>query len=116
MINPITLVVEILKAALDVPVSTEIPADRATRLVTVALDGDESDEFVLRPRVTLTCWGLTDKDAQQIAVSCVDALREESLDHPYLSSADLETMSRDLWTKTGQSRYLVEMNLTINVE
>ena len=116
MIDPIALVVGILKAALDVPVSTEIPTDRATRLVTVALDGDESDEFVLRPRVILTCWGATDKDAQRIAVTAIDILREESLDHPYLSSADLETMSRDLWTKTGQSRYLVEMNLTINVE
>lgn len=118
MIDSIMLVVGILNDALDVPVGTEIPSnvtsDVPRELVTVALDGDLSDEFLQRPRMTLTCWGKTNKEAHALAVACVDALRDESLDHPYLANVDLETMSRDLWTRTGQSRYLVVVELTID--
>lgn len=118
MIDSITLAVGILNGALDVPVGTEIPAnvtaDVPRELVTVALDGDLSDEFLQRPRLTLTCWGKTDKEAHALAVACVDALREESLDNPYLANVDLETMSRDLWSRTGQSRYLAVVELVID--
>lgn len=116
MIDPNELVIGILSDALAVPVTTEMPTDRNPRCVVVAQDGDESDEFVLRPRMNLMCWGDNDPDARMIAVACIDVLREASLDHPYLSSADLETLSRDLWTKTGQSRYLAAVELTINYD
>lgn len=110
------LVVSILAEALDVPVSTEVPATRPDRLVTVDLSGDQSDEFVLRPRYALTCWGASDKDAHGIALSAVQALQEAALDHPHLFAAQLETMSREEWSRTGQSRYLCEVDLTINTD
>lgn len=120
MIDAISLAISILQEAVAVPVSTEIPTDATSdvphELVSVALDGDTSDEFVLRPRLTLTCWGKTDPEAHALAVACVDALRDASLDHPYLSNVDLETMSRDLWSRTGQSRYLVVVELIINTD
>ena len=45
-----------------------------------------------------------------------DALREEALTHPYLSAAQLETLSRDEWTSTGQARYFARLQLTINTD
>lgn len=114
--NPVTLTVGILKDALEIPVTTEVPANAPDQLVTVALEGDRSTEFLLEPRITLSCWGTTDKEAQSIASACVDAMREAALDHPYLTDVQLETMSRDLWTKAGRSRYYCELNLYINVD
>ena len=114
--DPTELVVGILSDALAVPVSTDIPADRPDRLVLVDLTGDQSDEFLLMPRYALTCWGATDKDAHGIAMSAVDALRDASLDHPYLSAVQLETMSREEWSRNGQSRYVAEVDLVINTD
>ena len=114
--NPIDLVVEILSEEMDVPVSTEVPNDRPARFIAVSLEGDASDALILRPRIALTCWGATDRDAHGIAVTAIDALREVALDHEYLSSVDLETMSREEWSRTGQSRYLVLLELTINID
>lgn len=116
MIDPNALVVGILSDALAVPVTTELPSERNPRCVVVAQDGDTSTEFVQRPRMNLMCWGNNDPDARTIAVSCIDALRDASFDHPYLSNVDLETMSRDLWSKTGQSRYLAVVELIINTD
>lgn len=112
----IGMVLEILTGALDVPVTTEIPPDRSGRLVMVALDGDNSTPYVLRPTIGLTCWGASDRDAMGIALDAVAALQEASLDHDLLSSAQLESMSRDEWTRTGQGRYYALVNLTINTE
>ena len=114
--DPTTLVVGILSDALDVDVSTDVPEDRPVRFVAVDLAGDQSDEYLLRPRYALTCWGSSDKDAHSIAVSCVDALREAAMDHEYLSAAQMESMARDGWGRTGQARYLLEVDLTINID
>lgn len=114
MIDPIELVVSILSDEMEVPVNTERPPDRPLRFVQVFLGGDQSDEFFLAPRIDLLCWGATDKEAHGIARSAVDALQMASLDHPYLSSVRLESMGRDEWTKTGQARYLAEVDLFIN--
>ena len=113
--DDIALVVGILQDALNVPVSTEVPAQRPTRLITVALTGDRSDEFLRRPTVSLTVWGRSDADAHSLALSAWHALTDAAQTHDLLSSADLQTMSRDEWTNTGQSRYLVEIDLTINI-
>ena len=114
--DPIQLAVEILKENVDAEVSTELPKYRPPRYVMVGLDGDESTPFLLRPRLALTCWGASDRDANQLAISAVEALRDAALDHPYLSSCDLETMSREEWSRNGQSRYLAIIELTINVD
>lgn len=111
----IALVVGILQDALNVPVSTEIPAQRPTRFVNVSLTADQSDEFLRRPTVSLTVWGRTDADAHGLALSAWHALTDAAQTHDLLSSADLQTMSRDEWTATGQARYLVEIDLTINI-
>lgn len=113
--DDIALVVGILRDALDVDVSTEVPSDRPTRFVSVALTGDQSDMFLRRPTVSLTVWGRTDADAHGLALSALHALTDAAKTHDTLSSVDLQTMSRDEWTATGQSRYLVEVDLTINI-
>lgn len=114
------LVVDILSEALTVPVSSDMRRERdhvlPTRYVLVSKSGDQSDEYLLRPRYALTCWGTSDKDAHGIALSAVQALQEAALDHPYLFAAQLETMSREEWSRTGQSRYLCEVDLTINTD
>lgn len=113
--DPIALTVSILSEALPtVPVQTEVPEDRPDRMVVVSLDGGTGDGFILRPRIGLTCWGRTDMDANGIATACISALSDAALDHPYLSHVALETISREEWGRNGHSRYLVELDLTIN--
>ena len=113
--DDIALVVGILQGAFPtVPVSTEVPASRPSRFITVSLTGDQSDVLIHRPTVSLTVWGTTDADAHGLAVSAFHALADAANTHPLLSSADMQTMARDEWTNTGQARYLVEIDLTIN--
>lgn len=112
--DDIALVIEVLAEALDVPVSTEIPPERPGRLITVSLASDNSDMLIHRPMMALTVWGSSDPDAHGLAVSAYHALTEAAQTHPLLSSAVLNTMSRDEWTRDGQSRYLVEVELVIN--
>ena len=119
--DPIEMVVGILSDALDATVSTEMPgtakspASLPCRYVMVALAGDMSTELLLMPRMALTCWGTSDRDAHSLAVSAWQALAEAATEHPLLSSCQLETMSRDEWGNTGASRYFMELDLTINV-
>lgn len=116
MTDDIALVVDLLQDAFPtVPVSTEIPATRQTRFINVALTADQSDMFIRRPTVALTVWGRTDADAHGLALSAFHVLADAAQTHELLSSADLQTMSRDEWTNTGQARYLVEVDLTINI-
>lgn len=112
----IELAVSILKESLDVPVGTEIPRDRPRRFVMVDLEGDQSTPYLLRPRIALTCWGATDKDARGIALSALEALQEAAEYHPYLFDVSLETMSREEWSRNGQGRYLALIDLTINTD
>lgn len=116
MVDDIALVVDILQDAFPtVPVSTEIPPNRpSSRFINVALSADQSDMFLRRPTVALTVWGRTDADAHGLALSAFHVLADAAQMHDLLSSADLQTMSRDEWTNTGQARYLVEVDLTIN--
>lgn len=116
MTDEVSLVVGILQDAFPtVPVSTEIPPNRPSRFINVALSADQSDMFVRRPTVSLTVWGRSDEDAHGLALSAFHAIAEAAQTHDLLSSADLQTMSRDEWTSTGQARYLVEVDLTINI-
>lgn len=110
------LVVGILSDALDVPVSTEIPMERPDRLAMVSLDGDSSDDLILRPRYAITCWGASDLDAHGIAISALHALTDAAQDHPYLSHASMESMARDEWGRDGQARYILTVDLTINAD
>lgn len=112
----VALAVEILKESLDVPVGTDMPRDRPQRFVLVDLEGDDSTPFLLSPRLALTCWGNNDRDAHSIALSAVEALQDAAEDHPYLFDVELETMSRDEWTRNGHGRYLAAVNLTINID
>lgn len=116
MLDATNIVLGILRGALSVDVTTDIPKDRPGRLVLVDLTGDQSDAFILRPRYTLTCWGESDSDAHGIALSAVQALQEASMGHALLSSCDLETMSREEWSRNGQSRYMAVVDLTINTD
>lgn len=112
----VKLAVGILSEALVAPVSTEVPPDRPERMVNVALDSMQSDGFLLTPRLMLTCWGTSDRDAFGLATSAVDALREAALDHDYLSAVDLESMAREEWSRTGQSRYMALVTLYVNTD
>ena len=110
------LVVDLLSESLTVPVSTDMPRNRVERMVLVDLSGDQSTPFLLMPRYDLTCWGSSDRDAHGIALSAVQALQEAALDHPYLSDCQLETMSREEWSRDGQGRYLAVVQLVINTD
>lgn len=110
------LVLDVLKDALSVPVSTDMPKNREERYILVDLSGDASTPFLLQPRYTLTCWGASDPDAKGIALSAVEALQEAAEDHPYLSACTLETLSREEWSRNGHSRYLAFVDLVINIE
>lgn len=112
----VELTVTILRESLEVPVGTEMPRDRPVRHIMVSLDGDESSPLLLRPRIGLTCWGTTDKDARGIALSAVDALQAAAEVHPYLFDAALETMSREEWNRNGPGRYMAIISLTINTD
>ena len=116
MTDCIGIVRSILEEALTVPVMTDIPEERPARMVMVDLEGDSSTPYVLRPRLAITSWGRTDRDALGIAVSAVEALREASLDHDLLSAVELESVSREEWSRTGQSRYYALVTLTINTQ
>lgn len=114
--DPIELVVDLLKDGVNAPVFTEMPTDRPTACVQVSQGGDRSTELLLQPRINLLVWGESDVAARTLAVACVDCLRDAALDHELLSSAQLESMSRDEWTRTGHARYFVELDLVINIE
>lgn len=118
--NTTKLVLDVLSDALAVPVSTDMPATRdhvtPSRYVLVDLSGGQSDGIILRPRYDLTCWGTTDRDAHGIAISAVQALQDAALDHPYLSACQLETLSREEWSRNGQGRYLAIVDLVINTD
>lgn len=116
MIDATELVVGILRESLDVPVSTEIPAQRPQRLVVVVQEGGPSTPFLSQPRYSLTCWGESDPDAKRMAQACVDALWDAALDHPYLSACTHVSTTRDEWTSTGQARYYVTVDLTVNTD
>lgn len=113
MPDPKELVVSLLSDELTIPVSTEVPAERPAELVTVETD-DQSDGYVIASRCYLTCWGKSDRDAHGIAMACVDILWDAAMEHPLLSSAQLESVARDRWARTGQARYEVVLDLTIN--
>lgn len=116
MIDTTKLVIDILTDALNVPVSTDMPTDRAEQLVLVDQSGDQSTPYLLMPRYDLTCWGLSDRDAKGIAISAVQALQNATFDHPYLSECQLETLSREEWSRNGQGRYLAVVDLVINTD
>ena len=113
--DDIAMVIEILADALDCHVSTEVPAKRPERLVMVAQTGDTSTTLLHTLEVSLTCWGKNDYDARNLALSASHALTDAALDHPLLSSAALQSITRDEWTTTGQARYLAIMDLVFNV-
>lgn len=110
------LVVDILSDELDVPVQTDIPLTRPSRLVLVVQESDQSDMFLLRPGYTITCWGTSDMDARSIAISALHALTDAAEDDKYLSAVTLETLARDEWTSTGQARYALAVTLTVNID
>lgn len=117
--DPITIALDVLREAFpDVRVTTEVPMgrERPDRLVAVTLEGMESDGLLARARVDVICWGRSDRDAFGMATLAADALRDAALDHPFLSSAGLDSLARDEWTATGQARYFAAMTLHINTD
>lgn len=116
--DPNELTVQLLRDALDgVKVSTEMPADRPSAdYVGVYRNGGYEDPFLLQPRYDLVCWSDSDKHAYSLAMSAVEALWAAAAEHPYLSACQLETLSRDEWSKTGQARYVATVSLVINTD
>lgn len=114
------LTVGLLQEAFEsVPVSTELPMGRQNapeRLVVVTLAGGPDDGFLAMPLMGITCYGATDRDAFNMAKFAADTLAEAAEDHPYLSAAENESISRDEWTTTGQARYYALVRLYINTD
>lgn len=116
--DPNALMVDLLADALDgVKVSTEMPTNRPqTSYVGVYRNGGYEGPFLLQPRYDLVCWSDSDKNAYSLAMSAVEALWAAAETHPYLSACQLETLSRDGWSKTGQARYVATVSLLINTD
>lgn len=115
--NPVSMTVGILSDAFDgVRVSTEVPTNRPERLVVVTLEGATGDEFLMVASVGITCWGRDDRDAFGMANHAWESLRDASLDHPWLSATELDSIARDEWTSTGQARYYTRAVLYINTD
>ena len=55
-----------LKRTIDVPVSSEVPATRPARFVTVGRVGGSDVELISNPRVDIDAWGSSDLDASTI--------------------------------------------------
>lgn len=116
MSNAVSITVSILQQALrNVPVSTEVPQARPRSFVMVAQTASEGDAFIERPTMSLTCWGESDAPAYSLALSCLEALQDAAETHPQLSAVSLDTLSRDEWGATGASRYMLQLQLTINI-
>lgn len=115
-LDSVGIVVAVLRAALPgIKVSTEMPARRPGRAVMVAQVGGTCDEFTDRPRIEMTCWGTSDTDARTLAMDAVLALSDAAEAHPYLSSSEMETISRDEWTQDGSARYRAVADLVVNL-
>lgn len=116
--DAVQIVVNILNESLTgAIVCTEIPPEPPKKAtVMVSQTGGEMGEFIDRPIMTLLCWGGSDKEAYSFSTAVFHSLAEASNVHPFLSAAELVTMSRDEWSATGQSRYMLEIKLTINKE
>lgn len=117
--DPNKLVIDVINACLsDVVVSTELPPEGTQSLpyIMVSRTGGTDSEFVLSPVMTLMCWESTDSNAYSLAIAVKEALQKAAEDHPYLSSVEFLSLSRDQWSASGQSRYALQVRLTINVE
>lgn len=116
MIDETQLCIDILKSALtDVEVSSELPFEHPCgSYVQVSRTGGDESEELATPIMTFICWGKSDVQAKALAADCVHAMADQAKIDPLLSDSRLITMSRDEWTATGQSRYMVQLKLTIN--
>lgn len=114
--DPNSLCVSILSKALrGVEVSTEVPHARPRGpFVQVSRTGGDRLDFIDRPIMTLICWASSDSSAYALGIDCVHELERQAAVDPFLSSAELISMSRDEWGANGQSRYMVQVRLTIN--
>lgn len=107
--------VAILSEALEVPVCTQVPKDRPARMVCVERSGGSSEDCFDLPEITLLCWGATDAEASGIAITAAHALAEAAQTHDLLSSSELDSMSRDSWSATGEARYRAVLQQVINL-
>lgn len=107
----------LVKGLNKVKVSTDLPPGKCrSPYVMVSRTGGADEDFVDRPIMTIMCWASSDKKAYSLAISCRDALNEAAEDHPLLTSVETISLSRDEWTTTGNARYMLEMQMTINKE
>lgn len=114
--DPTQLCIELIAGALDgVVVTSQMPAERPDgAYVQVSRTGGPESDFLDEPIMTLVCWDASDYGASSLATECVHILSDAAKDHDLLSSSELITMSRDEWGATGQSRYMAQVQLTIN--
>ena len=59
-------IITYLKQTINVPVSSEVPATRPARFVTVGRVGGQDVELLSNPRVDIDAWGSSDLDASTI--------------------------------------------------
>ena len=56
-------IITYLKSNMNVPVSSEVPATRPSRFVTVGRVGGSEVELLANPRIDIDAWGTSDLDA-----------------------------------------------------
>lgn len=117
MADATAITLEVLRDSMpEVEFVTELPPEVPTApTVMVTQTGGTESDFLLEPIITLTCWGKDDPAANALSTDCMHAMSVAAESHPLLSASSLVNKSRDSWTATGQSRYMVQLQLTINV-
>lgn len=109
--------ISIISNGLDwVEVSSNLPNPHPQGpYVTISRIGGKDTMFLLKPTIEILCWEQTDQKAYALARACIDALQQAIYTSGKLSSVDINTLARDEWAKTGQSRYRVVADLVVNI-
>lgn len=115
MIDAVEVCINALSEMPGVEVVSDMPPKHPNAsTIQVSQTGGYATDFINRPIMTFLVWGETDAEAYSLATESIHLMAEKAEDDPYLSASELISMSRDEWRATGQSRYMVQLRLTIN--
>lgn len=93
----------------------DVPSDRPDSLFVVELTGGTGESLVIeRPMVDVQCWAKNRRDAALMADAAKTALRDMAFEHPSFFRANVTSTYRDRDMESGDPRYHVVCELTLN--
>lgn len=112
MFDAIAETVKYLKALIDAPVASEVPAAIPETFCAVRRTGGNGDRFVDNPQIAVHCWAASDAKAGSLAKN-VASLMLESPDH-IMNLAAITQNSIYQNNLDGRHRWTVTFGLTVN--